>query len=835
MVDFKNLVGKKKTIEYNNLNELFESLDRQTSHIALRPAQEQAVKSLSSLRDQRDIVLKISTGAGKTAIALLFLLSHMEEKKRPVVYLCPTIQLVSQVQEEASKLGIDAVIYPAGEPHPPIDGTRAKAIIICTYDKLFNAKTTFDRSDVMLRPCAIVLDDAHAGVEEIKDAFTLRISESDLFEQILNIFDSSFSSYKPGLWQSIKERDPISSIEVPFWIWKPTLDNVREALSYHQKEDNFIFVWPYLRDSLRWCRCIISGNGLEILPDILPVHMITAYDEANYRLFMSATLADDSVLVRELNCNPDSAKNPLIPRKDKGLGERMVLAPSLINKELGRNFIMKLCNKLSNKINVVVLSPSKKLAKDWEKYGAKSVLSDNVPEAIQKLKDIKSELRFVVFVQRYDGIDLPDSSCRVLVIDGIPYGEGIADKYDSSITQIPGGIRNRLVYRIEQGMGRAVRSHADYAVIILVGSEIANFIARRDVLEMMNPDTRAQLELAIDLTKLAIDDDENPNKVFIDLIKQALNRDEGWKQYYFEKIRSAEYKIHDLNKENGIEMAKVERLAFNCIIGNNYPDAVKIMGEAITKHVNNEKDKSWYLQRLANYKYEYNLGEAFEIQKAAYEKNNLMFLPPIMTKRAKYVSPADTQTIIRNWFENFENPNGAIAAIQDIKNRLSYELNPKLFERSIKELAELVGAVGSQPELEFGEGSDDLWLWPNLSLVLEAKNENQKSLHKKDAGQLTLSLNWFNKNYPTREPAIPVVVAKINICDKKSGFPDDTRILLPNLMKNLLQNIESFYCALIDNPNIISNPSAMTKTLNEFKLTADQFVKNYTVSIKCAK
>lgn len=719
MVDFKNLISKKKELDYTDLLKLFESLDRQTSHIDLRPIQIESVSKLSPIRNQKDIVLKISTGTGKTAIALLFLISHMEEKKRPVVYLCPTIQLVHQVREEAIKLGINAVIYPAGEPHPPIDGVRAEAVIICTYDKLFNAKTTFDRPDVMLRPCAIVLDDAHAGVEEIRDSFTLRINEGDLFDQIINLLDSSCSHYKAGLWDSIKKRDPISSMEIPFWIWKSVIKEVREAISNYANNDNFIFVWPYLRDILRWCRCIISGIGLEIIPEVLPVNMIGAYHEANHRFFMSATLADDSVLVRELDCNPNSAKNPLIPEKDRGLGERMVLAPSLINKSLNREYIMELSKRLSNKVNVVVLSPSEFLAKDWQSYGAKLVLSDGVSNAVKQLKDPDSGLKFVVFVQRYDGIDLPDNSCRILVIDGIPYGEGIADKYDSSIKQIPGGTRNRLIYRIEQGMGRAVRSHADYAVIILVGSEIAHFIARRDVLEMMNPDTKAQVDLAIDLAKLAIEEDsENPEKIFIDLIRQALKRDESWKQYYDEKVRKAEYELHDLNKEKRIEMAKAERLAFINAIGNNCREAVKQLGQAITKYIKDEKDKAWYLQRLANYKFEYDPGEALEIQKAAHERDNSMFLPPAVKKRAKHVSEVDMQSIIVSWFKNFENPNGSIAAIQDLRNRLSYELNPKTVERAIRELSELIGVLGSQPEEEFGEGPDDLWLWPELSLVI---------------------------------------------------------------------------------------------------------------------
>lgn len=97
MVDFKKLVSKKHNIDTTNLIALFESLDRQTSHIELRSVQQEALELLTTRRIERDLILKISTGAGKTTIGLLYLWSFMEEKKQPVVYLCPTKQLCKQV------------------------------------------------------------------------------------------------------------------------------------------------------------------------------------------------------------------------------------------------------------------------------------------------------------------------------------------------------------------------------------------------------------------------------------------------------------------------------------------------------------------------------------------------------------------------------------------------------------------------------------------------------------------------------------------------------------------------------------------------------------------
>lgn len=251
MVDFKRLVKKKPSVDVSDLTGLFESLDRHASHTDLRPTQKEALNMIQQRRIDSDLVLKISTGAGKTTVALLYLLSHMEEKEEPVVYLCPTVQLVEQVKQEATKLGIDAVVYPAGETYPHVDGTSAKAIIICTYAKLFNAKSTFDRSDVLLRPRAIVLDDAHAGIEEIRKAFTLHISDGKLYGELIKIFDSSLEKYKPAIWQMIIKQDPNAALELPYWIWKPVIASVQRIIGERANNREYMFVWPFIQDILR--------------------------------------------------------------------------------------------------------------------------------------------------------------------------------------------------------------------------------------------------------------------------------------------------------------------------------------------------------------------------------------------------------------------------------------------------------------------------------------------------------------------------------------------------------------------------------------------------------
>ncbi len=837
MVDFKRLVKKKKHIDVKNLIILFESLDRQTSHIELRPAQKEALKVLSDRRTEHDLILKISTGAGKTTIALLYLLSCMEEYRRPVVYLCPTKQLAEQVHAESKKLGLKSFIYPAGQPFPHVDCISAKAIIICTYDKMFNAKTTFDRSDVMLRPCALVLDDAHAGVEEIRDSFTLNISGGDLFEKLMNIFNEPCQKFKYGVWADILNGEPSQSMEIPICIWKPLLPEIENILSQLIDQDGFKFVVPYIRDLLRWCRCVVSGNGIEIIPDVLPVHKSDAFSKANHRLFMSATLADDSVLIRELNCDISAAEKPILPSKDRGLGERMVIAPSLVDSSLNRNWVMSLCKNISKQFRIVILSPSEQKAREWENAGAKLFMGDNVATAVEELKNDATSLRFAVFVQRYDGIDLPDNSCRVLVMDGMPLGEGIVDKHDSSLSEISGGTRNKLIYRIEQGMGRAVRSHADYAVILLVGPELAHFIAKHDVLSAMNYDTQAQLRLALDLANIAMEDaDLGAKKAGIDLIRKCFSSNECWKKFYNETIRSADKLTQSTTDHNRLLMANAERSAFESALANDPNTSVGILRDAINSYIKDDRyAKGWYLQRVANYLYDVDSGEALEVQRSAYENNRSMICPPRVVKRPLKIEKYNLQAAILKWYNQFANPNGAIANIQDLKTRLSYDASPANVEQALCDLAPLIGALGSRPEKEYGEGPDDLWLWSEESLVIEAKNQNQESLHKRDAGQLVLSIEWFKKHFPIRKDPIPIIVAKVAVSDRHSGFPNNTRVITQDKMGVFLNTLEQFYNRIISEPLFASDLKSLAAIQRTFNLMPDQFIPHFTVELQESK
>lgn len=835
MVDFSKYARRKPMATITDPIALFESLDRKASHIELRNAQKVALTGLSSRRSEIDVVLKMPTGMGKSTVALLYLLSYMRESGGPGVYLCPTVQLVEQVLDEASKLGIKAHHYAAGQPHPDPECLNGKSVIVCTYDKLFNSRTTFDRADVRITPVALVMDDAHAGIEEVRDAFTLNISEANLYQKLISILGGACSSYASGMWESITTGRPDSAMEVPYWAWSELDTEVQRAIVSHADENEIRWQWPYLRDLLKWCRCIVSSECIEISPYVTPVHKVRAYTEAAHRLFMSATLADDSLLIRELGCSVEASLSPIMAG-GSGLGERMVLVPSLLDKSLNREWVMKLCARLSRKLNVVVLCRSERSAREWEDHGAQVFLGSDVSEAVRKLRS--GNKQFVAFAQRYDGIDLPDDACRMLVIDGMPYGQGAMDEYDASITGSPGGMRHRLVHRLEQGMGRAVRSHVDYSVVILAGPELASFTAQPDVRRQMTAEFSVQLEVAHELAEMMKEDAEDrPSVAILDMIRKCLSRDAGWKAYYNEKVRDAVASAAPPASESVIRLAAAERQAATQAQSGDSIAASETLQEAINSYVSIEKKaRAPYLQELARYMHSTDPSEAVKLQKLAHSGDAKLFRPPVGVS-LRPPAPGDTEAPQRvlDLRKECGGGNALLAAFEALKPQLSFGMTPKRLEQALNGLAAFVGAEGMRPEAEYGEGPDNIFLWPNLGLVIEAKNQAMVDLiPKSHAAQLLHSMAWFRKYYGALE-AVPILVGVATETDKGVILPENTRIITPDSLAKLVGAVGAFLAAVAQLPDSPSSTDEVRRLLSAHGLSANQMPEQFSIAPRTQK
>src|SRR5580698_8823002 len=80
MVDFSKKLGKGKTKKPLDPIEIYDTLDRASDKGPLRPAQESILHDWHKhRREERDLLVKLQTGQGKTLIGLLMLQSRLNE------------------------------------------------------------------------------------------------------------------------------------------------------------------------------------------------------------------------------------------------------------------------------------------------------------------------------------------------------------------------------------------------------------------------------------------------------------------------------------------------------------------------------------------------------------------------------------------------------------------------------------------------------------------------------------------------------------------------------------------------------------------------------------
>ena len=95
-----------------------------------------------SRRIQRDLVIKMNTGSGKTVVGLLILKSCLNEGKGPAVYVVPDKYLIEQVTEEANNLGIEVT-----KDHTSPRFLSGRSILIVNIYKLVNGRSVFGVGD----------------------------------------------------------------------------------------------------------------------------------------------------------------------------------------------------------------------------------------------------------------------------------------------------------------------------------------------------------------------------------------------------------------------------------------------------------------------------------------------------------------------------------------------------------------------------------------------------------------------------------------------------------------------------------------------------------------
>jgi len=502
---------------------LFTTLDRHARF--KRPLDEQSdvLDSWFLKRERQDTTIKMNTGAGKTLVGLLALQSSINEGIFPAVFVTPDNYLVSQVVKEAKDLGIRTT-----EEADSPDFIAGRAILVINIMKLINGRSVFGvaAEGTKIKIGAIVIDDAHACLQTVAEQFSLVLKNNHpVYKELFKLFKEELSDQSRFEFLSVEAEDPNALVKVPFWSWSNKYAEVSSLLHKHRHDDDIKFAFPLIADVIRLCHCVIGGKRLEIAPNHLPIDVIPAFARAQRRIYMTATLADDGILVSHFNAKPEFASDPIKPKGVGDMGDRMILAPQEVNPKITRQEIKALVSDVAKTKNVVVIVPSARSADFWNDTAALTLDRTNIGQGIDQLK--RKHIGLVVLINKYDGVDLPDDACRLLVIDGVPEVYGLIERTEMAALAGTEIEITRQVQRIEQGMGRGVRSSDDYCVVLLVGSRLSRRVHSPSAREKFNSSTLAQIDLGIAVTLQVRGKPVTELRPVLDL---CLNQDANWRK-----------------------------------------------------------------------------------------------------------------------------------------------------------------------------------------------------------------------------------------------------------------------------------------------------------------
>ena len=141
----------------------------------------------------------------------------------------------------------------------------------------------------------------------------------------------------------------------------------------------------------------------------------------------------------------------------------MVLMPSLVEPSLKRDEIIAWLTGIASKngkFGVVSLVPSFKIAIVGSPLGASRTTVDNLEDKIKDLSENAKKNKakeILLMVNQYDGVHLPDQTCRILCLDSLPSYTSLNEIYERQVRPNSTMIRRKMAQRVEQGIGRGIR------------------------------------------------------------------------------------------------------------------------------------------------------------------------------------------------------------------------------------------------------------------------------------------------------------------------------------------------------------------------------------------
>lgn len=467
--------------------------------------------------EKPDVALELPTGTGKTLTGLLVAEWTRETRRSRVLYACPTKQLAMQVVEAARRETIDTALLVGKSSSWPDDAVAAyesaDRIAVTTYSSIFNSNPHLADADL------IVFDDAHAGEQYVGEAYGVTLKRWDAPGEYATVLNALAPALDGVFLERLRQAHPDPSIGgdtrlvVP--LRQPGMVAALDA-ALGDFDAPLKYSYSMIRAGLASCLIYVSYSGILIRPFIPPTYRNHLFSGARQRVYLSATLGEGGELERAFGRlsihrlpNPKTA-----PR----YGRRFFVFPDFVDRanaeDLARD-VVKMAGK------ALVLAPRKDLAAEDAKMLAQKgwpVLDvDDVANGMAPFAALPNGV--CGLAARYDGLDLPGDSCRVVVLDGVPDQDNLQERFLQTRARAGAAIAARVRTRVIQGAGRCTRGPRDTAIVLVMGAELSRYLSRPEVVDALDPELQAEVAFGRENSQ-AFDEDD-----VLDNVRSFLNQD----------------------------------------------------------------------------------------------------------------------------------------------------------------------------------------------------------------------------------------------------------------------------------------------------------------------
>jgi hypothetical protein len=470
-----------------------------------------------------DVALELPTGMGKTLVGLLIGEYRRRAFDERVAYLCPTRQLANQVANQANSYGFPAVLLVGPQAaYPAPDHARyvaGNAIAITTYSGVFNTNPRLNDANVL------ILDDAHAGGDYVAALWSLTIGrELPLYRRVVELFADSIPSplFMRLLTDDIDPRDKPDVFKLPTNRYLERRDALTDLLTV-SLEGDAVYGWRMIRDHLQATHFYVAWSQILIRPLIPPTLRHNPFANARQRVYMSATLGAGGELERVMGV--ESLGRVPVPEtwESQRTGRRFILFPSYSLDAPAVDDVIR--EAVDGRDRTLLICPSRPQAVELaerlrETTRAEIFDSGDIEHSLVPFSEHRHAA--LVLSARYDGIDLPDQSCRQLVLLGLPSALNLQERFLTDKLRAQAVLRDRIRTRVTQGIGRCTRNPSDYAAVLLCGSDILEFCLRRENRHGMPRELQAEVRFGLDNSDVTSSDDVN------ELLSAFYAQDDRW-------------------------------------------------------------------------------------------------------------------------------------------------------------------------------------------------------------------------------------------------------------------------------------------------------------------